>query len=60
MAAVALHPSFTPATLDVYEGATRITATLPATGPVFGSLAVQACTMTLCLPPATLAFTAAP
>ncbi len=59
-AAVALHPSFTPATLDVYEGATRITATLAAAGPVSGSVDVQACTMTLCLPPATLAFTAKP
>ncbi len=58
--AVTLHPSFTPATLDVYEGTTRIIAALPAAGPVSGSVDVQACTMTLCLPPATLAFTATP
>ncbi len=59
--AVTLHPAFTPATLDVYEGAAQITATLPAppdAQPVAGSVDVQACTMTLCLPPATLAFTA--
>ncbi len=59
-AATALHPSFTPAMLDVYEGTMRITATLAAGGPVSGSVDVQACTMTLCLPPATLAFTATP
>jgi uncharacterized protein YyaL (SSP411 family) len=59
-AAATLHPGFTPATLDVYEGAAQITAALPAASdaqPVFGSVDVQACTMTLCLPPATLAFT---
>ena len=60
-AAVTLRPGFTPATLDVYEGAARITASLPVAAdaqPVAGSVDVQACTMTLCLPPATLAFTA--
>ncbi len=59
-AAATLHPGFTPATLDVYEGAAQITAALPAASdaqPVSGSVDVQACTMTLCLPPATLAFT---
>ncbi len=60
--AVTLRPSFTPATLDVYEGTARIIAPLlPEAGdtrPVAGSVDVQACTMTLCLPPATLAFTA--
>ncbi|MGI4975583.1 MAG: protein-disulfide reductase DsbD domain-containing protein, partial [Janthinobacterium lividum] len=59
-AAVALHPSFTPATLDVFEGTTVLTATLPTAEPVSGSVDVQACTMTLCLPPATLAFTTKP
>ncbi len=59
-AAMALHPSFTPATLDVFEGSTRLTARLPSAEPVSGSVDVQACTMTLCLPPATLAFTTKP
>ena len=63
--AILFKPKFADEAIAVYEGTIVVSAYFPsvrlsALGPVAATLRVQACTATICLPPAELSLVAAP